>query len=453
MKKLIISVLIVLTIPHTFIIAQSSTTSNSFDSQKVERWIEKNAIEIQSIEPDGEDKDLRELSPMLKDRKIIGLGDATHGTKEFFVLKHKMIEYLIKNENCTAVALELLLDGGVNINNYVRTGEGDIDELLKDAWWWHGTEEIRNFLVWLKDYNLNQSNKKVSFYGFDSQVWGNNTYQLFEYYKKVDPRFDEYIKPIHSFMSEFYINNYTSFTPFRKQKYDEGITKLKELLEMNKAEYIANSSKEEYLLAKARLNSYAGIVGMKKGDLTYSLVRSEANIENIKLIAEMEEPDSKIVVWAHNGHIASDEYVMQEFFNLETKDGFYDINTMRKESLLGCLLREHFGDRYFNIGFEFHSGSFTAIEFQKKIREFTVSAPENNTLPYLLNKAKAGSNCYFIELNKDKMDKDALQYFNSIQFCHEIGAAYISRYVKKIPLSSYNAIIFFRNTTGAKLLK
>jgi len=440
-------------IPQTFIVAGTSNESKPVDSLKIEKWIEKNAIEIHSIEPGEDDKDLRGLATIVKDKKIIGLGDATHGTKEFFVLKHKIIEYLIKNENCTAVLLELPLDCGVKINNYVKTGDGDIVELLGDAWWWHRTEDIKNFLVWLKDYNQNMpDNKKVSFYGFDSQVRGDNTYQIFEYYKKVDPRFDEEVKPIHTFMAELYINNYSSFTPFRIQKYDNAVTKLKSLLETNKELYISNSSKEEYLLTKARVNTFAGLVEMKKEALSYSEIRSMTNIENIKLITEMQKPDSKIVVWAHNGHIASDEYVMQEFFNFDTANGFYEINTISKESLLGYLLREQFGDKYFNIGFEFYSGSFTAIEFQKKIKEFTVPAPENNTLPYLLNKAKVKSDCYLIELNKDKMDKDALQFFNSVQFCHEIGAAYISRYVKKVPLSSYNALIFLRSTSASKLM-
>lgn len=453
MKQFIILALIII-IPQAYTFAGTSNELEPSDSLKIEKWIEKNAIEIHSIEPGDEDKDLHGLSRILKDKKIIGLGDATHGTKEFFVLKNRIIEYLIKNENCTAIALELPLDCGVKINNYVITGDGDIDELLKDAWWWHRTEDIKNFLMWLKDYNINMpDNKKVSFYGFDSQVRGDNTYQIFEYYKKVEPRFEEDIKPIHAFMVELYINNYSSFTPYRIQKYDEVVDKLKSLLEINKEQYILNSSKEEYLLTKARVNTFAGLIGMKKDDLSYSKIRSMTNIENIKLIAEMQRPSSKLVVWAHNGHITSDEYVMQELFNFDTGRGFYEENTITKETLLGCMLREEFGDKYFNIGFEFYSGSFTAIEFQKKIKEFTVSAPENNTLPYLFNKAKVKSDCYFLELNKDKMDKEVYQYFNSVQFCHEIGAAYVSRYVKKVPLTSYNALIFLKSTSASPLIK
>lgn len=453
MKQFIILALIMI-LPQSFTFAGTSNESDPIDSLKIEKWIEKNAIEIHSIEPSGEDKDLRGLSPVLKNKKIIGLGDATHGTKEFFVLKNRIIEYLIKNENCTAIALELPLDCGVKINNYVRTGEGDINGLLKEAWWWHRTEDIKNFLVWLKDYNLNlPDNKKVSFYGFDSQVRGDNTYQIFEYYKKVDPRFEENVKPIYDFIAELYIDNYSFFTPYRTHKYEESVDKLKSLLEKNKEQYISNSSKEEYLLAKARVNTFAGLIGMTKDDLSYSKIRSVTNIENIKLIAEMQAPESKLVVWAHNGHICSDEYVMQELLNFGTGNGFYKENTITKETLLGCMLREEFGDKYFNIGFEFYSGGFTAIEFRKKIKEFTVSAPENNAMSYLLNKAKVKGDCYFLELNKDKMSKEAYQYFNSVQFCHEIGAAYVSRYVKKVPMSSYNALIFLRSTSASPMIK
>lgn len=452
MKRFIIYTLVILAISPALIIAQTADESTLVNSLKIEKWIEKNAVEIQSIEPDSNDKDLLKLSPILKDKKIIGMGDATHGTKEFFVLKHKIIEYLIRNENCTAIALELPLHTGVPINNYVLTGEGDIDELLKKAWWWHKTEEIKDFLVWLKDYNTNPDNKKkVSFYGFDSQGFGNNVFQIFEYFKKVEPRFDEIIKPSYDFMAEYDFFNYASFTPYRKQKHDEIINKFKNILETNQDKYIAKSSKEEYLLTKARLNTFRANIEMNKENTSYMKARSEANIENIKYISKMQEPDSKIVVWAHNGHITSDEYIMQEFFNFDTKNGFYEINRQTKDILLGCMLREYFGDKYFTIGFEFNSGGFAALE-ARKVKEFTVDTPEKNTLPYLLNEAKVKSDCYFLELNKKKMDKDTYSYFRSVQFVHEIGAAYMSRYVKKIPITSYNSLIFIRNTTAVQML-
>ncbi len=456
MKRIIILLYFFGVVLHIFAAdseKKAKTKEIKIDTTRVGKWITQNAIPISSNELDAKDDDLNKINPVLNDKRIIGLGDATHGTKEFFTLKHRLIAYLIKNGNCSAVALELPVDLGVHLNNYVKTAEGDIDELLQQGWWWHGTEEIKDFLVWLKNYNADlPEEKKISFYGFDSQVRSDNTYQIFEYLKKVDGNYAENVLPIYEFMAEFYIDNYSSFTLYRMRKYDDAILSLKKMLETNKEEYIRKSSEEEYLLTKARVNTLAGIVEMEKNSLLYSEVRSKTNFENIKIFSEIEGDGNKLVVWAHNGHIASDEYIRQEYFNYDTTtEGFYEVNTIQRKELLGCMLRDYFGDKYFNIGFEFYEGSFMAIEFQKKIKEFVVSAPKQNTLPSLLNKSKVECNSYFIELNPDKMDENTFQYFNSQQYTHEIGAAYISRYVIKNPLKSYNAIVFIRKTSAVKM--
>ncbi len=270
----------------------------------------------------------------------------------------------------------------------------------------------------------------------------------------MEDNYHEVVRPIFDFMAEIYIYEYNVFTPYRIEKYDESLEKLKQILEDNKEKYIQKSSRQEYLIEKMRLNTFAGNVEMLKHSLMFpvSKVRAETNVENIKLLSEIQGENNKLIIWAHNGHVTSDEYLMQEFFNYTTDDGFHNINMESKESLMGYLLKRDLGESYFNIGFEFYEGNFTAIEYKKGIKEFSVSAPESNTLPYLLNRANVYGDCYFLSLNKNNMDKTVFNYFNSSQFCHEIGAAYISRYVKKIPQTSYDALIFIKNTTGTTML-
>ena len=457
MKRFIIFLGAILMIQQGSIEAQDySKQKTIIDTSKVVNWVTKNAIPIHSVDTNSENSDLDKLAPIFNNKKVIAMGDASHGTKEFFVLKQRMIEYLVKNMNCTAIALEIPIDAGVHINQYVRTGEGDIDQILKkQAWWWHKSYEIRDFLVWMKEYNmLLPDDKRISFYGFDCQANGDNTFQIFQYFKRVDENYDETIQPLLDFMAELYIYDYNIFTPYRIEKYDNTIITLQNIFEANREKYIAKSSNTEYLLTKARLNTFAGIVEMSKPYLLFpSLgVRDKINTENIRIMSDIIGDDNKMVVWAHNGHIASDGYLMQEFFRLDTSDGFYEVNRVPKEYITGYLLREEFGERFLNIGFEFYEGSFTAIEYERAPKEFTVSAPESNTLPFLLNKPQINSNCYFIGLDSDKMDKTTLEYFNAEQYCHEIGAAYVSRYVKKVPIKSYDAIIFFRQTTASRLL-
>jgi Erythromycin esterase homolog len=441
-----------------FLAAQSVKENNPnllVDTVKIANWITKHAIPIETLELNTiNNDDFKQIVNAFKDKRVIGLGDGTHGTKEFFLLKHRLLKYMIDNENCKAIALEMPIDVGVHINNFVKTGEGNIDDILKNAWWWHQCEEIKSFLVWLKDYNATKpDNQKVSFYGFDCQVRGDNTYQLFQSLKKMDENYVENIEPFYNFLAAFYIDNYSSFTSWRKQQCENFVAQLKNLLETKKDDYIKNSSKEEYFITKARFNVFVTQIEFKKDNMEYSAIRSKANTETIKILLEMQDANDNLAIWAHNGHIASDTYIRQEYFNFPTTDGFYDINVIPEKELTGMQLRKEFGDDYFNIGFEFYKGGFSAIEYGEGLNDFTVADPESNTLPYLLNKPNIKSNSYFIALNPTAMDSATLNYFSAQQFCHEIGAAYVSRYVIKRPLSSYNAIVFFKETTASKLLE
>lgn len=427
------------------------------DTLEVVNWITENAVLIEEVEPLSTVKELEVLYPILETKRVVALGDGTHGTSDFFKLKHKIINQLVNDLDYSAVVMELPFDIGVHINNYIKTGEGNIDELIEQTWWWHRSEEIKSFFIWMHDFNKDLPNsKKVSFYGFDCQVHGDNTFQIFQYLKKVDTDYNKTIQPILDFVGELYINNYEEFTPYRIDKWDNVIEELNELLKINKNKYINSSSREEFLITKARVNTLKGNIQMQKtggGVFPSSKVRSEINARNIEIISELEGANSKIVLWAHNGHIRTDKYLMQEFFNLSATEGFYDSNWLSKESIMGYLLKEKFKDSYFNIGFEFFNGSFTAIDFGKGFNTFTIDNPEENTLPFLLNRAEVESNQYFLLLEQANMNKSAKEYFSSIQISHEIGAAYISRYIKLIPCASYDGIIFLKQTTGAKLLE
>jgi len=77
------------------------------------------------------DEDLEPLSYM-SDCKIVGLGEATHGTKEFFQLKHRIFRYLVENHGFKIFAFECDMGESYYVDNFVTIGEGDIDYIMKN---------------------------------------------------------------------------------------------------------------------------------------------------------------------------------------------------------------------------------------------------------------------------------------------------------------------------------
>src|SRR5258706_94446 len=74
-------------------------------TQSVTAWLKQNSIPIRHIEAGNDFSDLQPLKKMFQDVQVIGLGEATHGTQEFFKMKHRLVEFLVTQMGFTAFAL------------------------------------------------------------------------------------------------------------------------------------------------------------------------------------------------------------------------------------------------------------------------------------------------------------------------------------------------------------
>lgn len=86
--------------------------------------------------------------------RVVGLGEATHGSREFFTFKHRLVEYLVTRHAFTVLSLEADHDGCRGIEAYVRTGQGDPVRGLRElGYWTWNTEEMLGLLIWLRAHN------------------------------------------------------------------------------------------------------------------------------------------------------------------------------------------------------------------------------------------------------------------------------------------------------------
>lgn len=134
-------------------------------------WINENAHELNT---GSTYQDLFFLSKVLKDKPIIGLGEASHGTQEFYFQKRRIASYLISQHKYRIVAFESVTTYVEPINTYIQTGEGDLKSMLKPLVLYN-TEEIYKLFEWLKEFNKSKSPQdRVKLIGFDDEeFWGN----------------------------------------------------------------------------------------------------------------------------------------------------------------------------------------------------------------------------------------------------------------------------------------
>lgn len=116
-----------------------------------------------------ENDDLKILEKLVGKSKIIGLGEATHGSSEVYQMKYRISKYLIKNENFNLFSLEANMPESFVMNKYIIDKVADPKTILKHMYFWlWQTEETLNFVNWLKEYN-DQNIPKIKFDGFDMQ--------------------------------------------------------------------------------------------------------------------------------------------------------------------------------------------------------------------------------------------------------------------------------------------
>jgi erythromycin esterase-like protein len=128
------------------------------------------AVAVTTDDPAASDADLRPLIPILGGRRVVALGEATHGTREFFRLKDRIVRLLVRHAGFTTFALEISPEAAERMNRYVRDGSGDVDEALRrfEFWTWQ-TEEVRELAQWLRQWNIGvPEERRVAFVGINA---------------------------------------------------------------------------------------------------------------------------------------------------------------------------------------------------------------------------------------------------------------------------------------------
>ena len=130
-------------------------------------WLRSHAIPLASVEPSADDSDLAPLLPLVANAHVIGLGDATHRTHEFYAVKQRLIRFLVKNANVRTIAFEAPFGEFEGIREYVRTGAGDPAALLRnDDYFFWNTDEVLDTIRWVRAWNA-AGNPPVDIIGVD----------------------------------------------------------------------------------------------------------------------------------------------------------------------------------------------------------------------------------------------------------------------------------------------
>ncbi len=291
----------------------------------------------------------------LENRKIIGIGEATHSTKEFHQVRRRFFRFLVEELDYRIFAWEASFGETLEINNYVVNGEGTAEEALSSiSSPIFRTEEILNLVEWVREHNKQVSDEeKVRFYGFDMQ----NDIASFKKLRKIMQKVDRDFIEANNETLEFMEQGKMMFAEIDKEKEAElkdFITDLENQVKQKQDEYLEIISEKEYNLLKQlvvileQCRKFCLAVNENAElDIDSWTFRDQSMAENISWMMDFED-EEKAFVWSHNAHI---------------KKGGKPENPESKA--LGYYLDQKYGEDYYAIGFDFGTGSFKYLDMEE----------------------------------------------------------------------------------------
>lgn len=122
---------------------------------------------LDTVEPRGNARGLRPLDRMIGDARVVGLGEATHSSHDFFAMKHRVFRHLAETKGFRTFALEGSWSTGLRLNDYVLYGKGDVRRIMREEFqadylWWNNTDFLA-LLEWMRAHNQRHPQDPVRF--------------------------------------------------------------------------------------------------------------------------------------------------------------------------------------------------------------------------------------------------------------------------------------------------
>jgi erythromycin esterase-like protein len=154
-------------------------------------WIKQHAIPLKTAEAGNGFDDLERLKDLIGDAQIVSLGESTHGSREIFQMKHRLVEYLATELGFTIFSIEANMPEAYRLNDYVLRGEGDPKRLIAGMYFWTwNTHEVKDMVEWMRRFNQKQgeAGRRIEFTGFDMQTSDVAIEEVLRFLKKADDK-------------------------------------------------------------------------------------------------------------------------------------------------------------------------------------------------------------------------------------------------------------------------
>ena len=409
----------------------------------------------------GEVDDYDPLMKLIGDASLVLIGEASHGTHEFYRERAQITKRLINEKGFTAVAVEADWPDAYRVNRYVRGMGKDSDavEALSGfkrfpSWMWRNAD-VLDFVGWLRtcNDNLPATATKVGFYGLDLYSLHTSIEAVLDYLERIDPAAAQRARARYACFDHFgkdeQAYGYATGLGISQSCEDEVVSQLLEIYQ-NAAEYAwrdgrVAADEHFYATQNARLvvNAERYYRSMFRGRVSSWNLRDAHMVETLEsllVFLRAQNSHSKIVVWEHNSHLGDARATRMG------QEGEWNV---------GQLVRErHPGDAVL-VGLTTYQGTVTAAS------NWDAPAERKRVRPALENSYEAlfhevGLPRFFLPFLKTDHATAALR---EPQLERAIGVIYrpeterASHYFKASLSAQFDAVVHFDETRAVEPLE
>jgi protein-L-isoaspartate(D-aspartate) O-methyltransferase len=380
------------------------------------------------------------------DRRVVLLGEASHGTAEFYRARAAITRRLIERHGFRFVAVEADWPDAMTIDRYVRhrpARAGARPAFRRfPTWMWRNTD-VEAFVEWLRAHNEAQpAARRAGFYGLDIYSLSDSIAAVLAYLDRIDPAAAASARERYGCLTPFQhdpaVYGRAVLTDRYRQCERDMVAVLQDLM-AKRLEYAAGDG-EQFLDAaqNARLAASAERYyrAMYYGGAESWNLRDRHMFRTLEALLEHGGASAKAVVWAHNSHIGDAR--------------FTDMGRRRGELNLGELCRVHLGDRAALIGMGTHDGTVAAAtEWDGEMEAKTVRPSREDSIERRFHEAGVPRCVLHLDANAELRRTIAaphLERFIGVIYRPESELA--SHYAEVELPGQFDAFLWFDRTTA-----
>ncbi len=399
--------------------------------------------------PEIDDERFGAMFDRFADARVVLLGEASHGTSEFYRARAAISQRLLERHGFNIVAVEADWPDAATIDRYVRhrkPREGETRAFERFPTWMWRNAEVDALIRWIRQHNQDRAYEQMcGFFGLDLYNLSASMRAVIDFLEEQDPELARLASRRYGCLEPWADNP----AAYGKHSLLEGYARcevgvIQMMRDLSQKHFDCLSEEcDEWLdaAANARLvkNAEAYYRVMYHGSAESWNLRDTHMFETLTTLLDAKGPGAKAVVWAHNSHIGNAAHT--------------DMGWRREELNIGQLTKERFGDRARLIGFGTHTGTVAAADdwdAPMRVKRVRPSLPESHERM----SHDSGVPRFLLDLRQDAVDRELEEALIEPRLERFIGVIYRpeterwSHYSEAILPKQFDAWVWFDETNA-----